>query len=313
MPTSTTPLASLRLPEAKPVDTGARHVLFAGCCLLVLALVVSLVGLIVDPRTIEGAPAWLKPAKFGISIVVYLATLRWIAGVVGGHHRLFLVGSVVIVVVMLGEVFAIDLQVIRGTTSHFNDSTPFDTVVFYGMGGLISLAFTATAVAAVIALRHRGLDAASAAGIRWGLLLTVLGMLAALLMIVNTGWHDAGGHTVGAPDGGPGLPLTDWSLNHGDLRIGHFVGLHGLQAMPLVAWILKRRTDLDARTRSRLIAVGAVGWAGLMTLTLWQALRGQALLRPDFGTLAAAGLLLIAVLGSAALVLRTSRRPAIHR
>ena len=39
--------------------------------LMLAALAVALVGLIADPRTITGAPAWLKPAKFAISTGIY--------------------------------------------------------------------------------------------------------------------------------------------------------------------------------------------------------------------------------------------------
>ena len=92
----------------------------------------------------------------------------------------------------------------------------------------------------------------------------------------------AGAHTVGAPDGGPGLPVTDWSTRHGDLRIAHFLGMHGLQVLPLLAWWLDRRGIAAQR---RLIFAAAASYLALFALVLWQALRGQSIVQPDLLTL----------------------------
>ncbi len=118
----------------------------------------------------------------------------------------------------------------------------------------------------------------------------------------------AGAHAVGVPDGGPGLPFLGWSTTGGDLRIGHFVGLHGLQAVPLLALglaLLAGRVTVLAseRVRTRLVRVGAVGWLGLTVLLTWQALRAQPLLAPDALTVGAALALVVLVVGAAVVVL----------
>jgi hypothetical protein len=309
--------ATLRIPAPALPAPAARR--FAPRTLLTIAtviaavsLAVALVGLVVDPRSIQGAPAWLKPMKFGISITLYLVTMRWMLSSIRGHRRLLWGITGVMVVTLTAEIVLIDMQVLRGTTSHFNKSTPFDTAVYNGMGGLVTMLFVATVIAAVLVLRRRGLDAGIAAGMRWGLLVSLLGMADAAFMIVNVGWNAGGGHTVGAPDGGPGMLLTDWSTLHGDLRIGHFVGLHALQAMPILAWLLATRTGLDERSRARLLRVAAVGYAGLMVLVTWQALRGQPLLQPDAETLAAGAALVAVVVAAAGLVLTRRTAPLLR-
>jgi hypothetical protein len=101
-----------------------------------------------------------------------------------------------------------------------------------------------------------------------------------------------GAHTVGAPDGGPGMPVTRWSTEAGDLRVSHFLGLHALQGLPLAAvWLERRR-----RRGARAVAALGVGWVGLTLVTLAQAFRAQPLLAPDALTLGAAAAVLAAAL-----------------
>jgi len=94
-----------------------------------------------------------------------------------------------------------------------------------------------------------------------------------------------GAHTVGAPDGGPGLPGTGWSVDHGDLRVPHFVGLHAFQALPLLALALPGAWSVGRRTRLTLVAAGS--YAVLFGILLWQALRGESVVAPGEVTLVA--------------------------
>jgi hypothetical protein len=101
---------------------------------------------------------------------------------------------------------------------------------------------------------------------------------------------DAAGHVVpmggGHSVGGPGVPLTAWSTTGGDLRIPHFVGMHGIQMMLLVALGLTHLVA-NERVRLRLVLLAAAGYAGLVALVTWQALRGEPLIHPSATTLLA--------------------------
>jgi hypothetical protein len=118
-----------------------------------------------------------------------------------------------------------------------------------------------------------------------------------------------GAHTVGALDGGPGLPGTGWSVEHGDLRVPHFFGLHALQALPLFVWLLARRRVGEAR-RARLAVVAGGSYATLFLILMWQALRGQSLVSPDAVTLAA---LLVWAALTAGLAVWPFRPPSVGR
>ena len=282
-------------------------------CLVVLAA--AAIGLVADPRQITGDPAWLKPAKFAVSIAVYCATLAWLLTLVRGRRRLVRTAAWATGVALALEMALILLQVARGTTSHYNVGTPFDAAVFQAMGALLPVVYGGGVLAAVLLIRQRGLPAILASGIRGGLLVCLLGMAQAVLMMGNTGFTDAatlGAHAVGGPDGGPGLPITGWSTRHGDLRVAHFVGLHALQVLPLLAWLLQRRaTGLGVPARVRLVVrLATVACAAVVGLLTWQALRGLPLLRPDAAVLSAAGLGAGLVAAAVAAIVAGDRRAA---
>jgi hypothetical protein len=82
-------------------------------------------------------------------------------------------------------------------------------------------------------------------------------------------------------DGGPGLPGLNWSTVGGDLRIGHFVGMHALQVLPFVAWLVSRRRRLSTRQQLQLVWTAALGYLGIVVLVTWQALRAQPIIAPN--------------------------------
>lgn len=268
-------------------------------------------GIFLDPRVLTGAPIWVKPFKFAVSLGIYGLTIAWMLSVLPRRSRVGEWAAVVIVAVAVIEEAIIVLQAARGTTSHYNETTPFDAALWKAMGVSIMLLFVSHLIIAVAALRQRIQDRTVAYGMRLGLGLSLLGMLAAVPMVIPRGEPEiddiAGAHSVGVPDGGPGLPFLGWSTTGGDLRIGHFVGLHALQALPLLAFLLTR-TALGDRTRARLLLVGGGAYGVLNVLLTWQALRGQPLVKPDALTLSAWAALAAATAIAAATVLRTAKR-----
>lgn len=285
--------------------------------LLVLTGVMALLavgtaaGIFVDPRVLTGAPIWVKPFKFAVSLGVYGLTIAWMLSVLPRRSRVGEWAAVVIVAVAVIEEAIIVLQAARGTTSHYNETTPFDAALWKAMGVSILLLFVSHLIIAVAALRQRIKDRTIAYGMRLGLGLSLVGMLAAVPMVIPRGEPEidgvAGAHSVGVPDGGPGLPFLGWSTTGGDLRIGHFFGLHALQALPLLAFLLTR-TGLGDRTGARLLLVGGGAYGVLNVLLTWQALRGQPLVKPDALTVSAWAALAAATAVAAATVLWTAKR-----
>jgi hypothetical protein len=274
--------------------------LIGSSVMMVGALAFAVSGLVLDPRTIGGMPAWMKPAKFAVSTLIYMVTLTWIFTYLPAWAKMRrLVGRSTAAILVL-EVAIVYLQAWRGTTSHFNVATPMDALLFGAMGVAILIQTLLSVAVAVALWRQPFEDRALGWALRLGLLISIVGASTGGLMVQPTSAQRAearvthalpisGAHTVGAPDGDPGLAGVGWSRDHGDLRVPHFLGLHAIQMLPLVVWLAGRRSLPDP-VRVRLTFVIAASYFSLFAILLSQALRGQAFLRPDALTLEALAL-----------------------
>ena len=285
--------------------------------LMIGSLVLSTGGLLLDDRTLNGEPIWLKPFKFSVSVGIYSFTLAWLISLLRERRRFAWRLGTVSTVVLTVEMVIIIGQAFRGRASHFNNVTDLDATLYRLMGVSIVVLWVVSLVVAVLVLRQRFAEPSVLWAIRIGIGLAVVGMTVAFLMTIPTPDQLAamragtrpsmiGAHSVGTPsEAAAAMPITHWNLEGGDLRVPHFFGLHALQAMPLLALALRRFTSLDQAVRTRLVVVVGAGYAGWELLVTWQALRGQPLVAPDTLTLTAVGVIIAAVAGGVALVLRS--------
>jgi hypothetical protein len=233
------------------------------------------VGMAVDGRTVLGISPWVKPFKFAVSITIYVWTIAWLLGhvkpVFPRAGRIIGVGTAV---AMLTEIACIAGQSLRGVPSHFNVTSAFNGIVFSVMGVMITVnSLLAGWLLLLFFDRRVALPRPYLWGIRLGLAVMLAGSLEGMAMVVRQA------HTVGAADGGPGLPLVNWSTRHGDLRVAHALGLHALQVLPLVGWLASRSRDgLTEAQRTAAVFAFATAYLMVFGLLLWQAVGGRPLL-----------------------------------
>ncbi|MCA0217126.1 MAG: hypothetical protein LCH43_07200 [Actinobacteria bacterium] len=289
---------------------------------MVALVVVCLIGLVVDPRQSLGVNVWEKPLKFAISTAIYAVTWSWLIGQLRSFQRVAWWAGTVSAILLLIELVIITGAAAAGITSHFNVSTPFNTVLWSIMAGSIGTLWVATFVVSIILFRNPLGDRARTLAIRAGALIALAGMALAFLMTGPTAaqlddWQGiAGAHTVGLADGGPGLPLLGWSTVAGDLRIPHFVGMHALQIIPLALILIELASRRIAVLRAvdvryRLVAIVSATYVAVLAVLTWQALRGQSIVAPDAAT--ATVTLVIAALALAAVAVVLLQRQHHHR
>jgi hypothetical protein len=230
-----------------------------------VALVVALIMYGVDPTEIKGINAWIKPMKFAISVAVYAWTFAWLLEYISATGKRNFI-SWGIIACMTVENVLIYFQAFRGTTSHYNVQTAFDGIIFSTMGMFITINTLLVLYTIILFFsKNVALDPALLWAWRAGLVLFFLAGISGGLMVGRLA------HSVGVADGGPGLPLLNWSTVAGDIRVAHFITLHGLQAIPIAAYFFIS----FARGNAKLfVTLFAIAYAGICIWLHWQAING---------------------------------------
>jgi hypothetical protein len=242
---------------------------WTGAFMLLLLLLATLIS-ISDTRQILGLNPWIKPMKFMTSITIFLWSVAWYMPHTQPRRGARAVVRWTIATAMVVEILAIVLQSARGTTSHFNHATAFDDMIFSIMG--MGVAFNTLAMALFLWIVRRDTPP-SRAGYIWGIRLGVAMFLLASLQGTVIVGNDA--HSIPGPDGGPGLPFVNWSTTQGDLRVAHFFGMHALQALPLLGFVLDRARLPIAR---KVVVVTGILWLAITGGLLMMALQGRPLI-----------------------------------
>jgi hypothetical protein len=250
-----------------------------------IGTILTLLALFLDPRMLAGEAVWLKPLKFFLSTLIFVPTLEFgLARVRAATRHVNLIRRVV-AIGLLFEMIVICAQAFRGVKSHFNHTTPVDSVLFIAMGIVISIVVLFVGWGAILILRSR-FEGSSALrqAMGWGLLVFVVAAFLGTQMpkptppqreLLESGQPSPtiGSHFVGSEEGSTKLaPLTAWSLESGDLRVAHFAGMHVPQLLLGLVWLLRRRRwNLNSSQAVRFVHIGAGLGFIAMGLTFVQA------------------------------------------
>lgn len=238
------------------------------------ALIVTIVLAAFDDRQVMGVNTWVKPVKFMFSLTIYIWSIAWLGAYIDRPRWRMKTISVVIAIIIIIESACILIQAGRGTTSHYNITTDFDAAIFQTMGAMIGIdMLLGVFILMMFAKPSVTLKPMYLWGIRLGLATFLVGGWIGGVMIGNNA------HTIGAPDGGPGLPVLNWSTVAGDLRIAHGLALHALQAFPFVAFLISDSARLKSQWQKWLVySVFVAVYLSTIYGTYAQALSGKPLI-----------------------------------
>lgn len=225
-----------------------------------------LVLMLLDDSQILGINRWLKPFKFDISVAIYAFTIAWISYYLPPKWTRRI--SRQIALCMLVEISLVTIQAARGVKSHYNRESA-DGIMIYAVMGVFIMYNTILVFLMTIRFFRLSFDLPKLylRGIQLGLVSFLLGSILGMYM------SSGPSHTIGAKDGGVGLPFLNWSTQFGDLRVMHFIGLHGLQIFIILGAWLAYRSTMTQKQQLGLIYTFFAFFVSLIFITFCQALQ----------------------------------------
>lgn len=231
-------------------------------CLVAALLCIVLIR--VTNTDVMGVNAWYKPLKFFVSTAIFVWSMTWYTGYLGKSDAVVWYSWGMVLLFCFEDGY-VALMAARGQLSHFNISTPLYAGLYSLMGaGAVGISLW-TAYIGLLFFQNDfpNLPLAYVWGIRLGLVIFVIFSMQGLAMGARMT------HTIGGENGSPGLPIVNWSRTYGDLRIAHFLGMHALQIIPLLAFYVVQNV--------RAVVIISIIYGLLTTAIFIQALQGKPL------------------------------------
>lgn len=227
-----------------PLASSTDRLWYAVSAVLVLSGLVHLLVFALGDRPWAGPVSWRKPATFGLSFGITLATVTWVTTylVMSARRRRRLL--TVLAVDCIVEVTGITVQAWRDVPSHLNTSTPVDAAIAYtlAVGGAVLVVVLGTFAAYAVAGRTAAPGEMRTA-LRWGFIHLLAGCAAGAAMIAY-----------GTEIMRTASPELAYQVT-GFLKGFHAVALHGVLVLPALA-VLVGRMDVTRSRRMRIVRGG---------------------------------------------------------
>ena len=216
----------------------------------------------------SGPLSWRKPTTFATSFGLTTLTLGWIGSYLPVSRRIGWIAAGLLCAATIYEVAWVVIQHARGVPAHFNDTTALDERLFVLGAVMVVIAIGVIAVMTLAAVVRTSAPAPMALAIRAGL----VGLLAAQV----TGlWMLLHGLALLDADADPLSQSMSTVGAAGSMKFAHAVPMHAIQVLAALAWLLWR-SPLPQRRQLQLVAVAAVGYAGLFGVALLRTTSGLA-------------------------------------